>query len=118
MRPKSLVYPTSKLAAAEWITHDVAIPELAAHIRAECALRDHPALGRWLRQSPAGRLVIDAAKVRAEARLGGKYLTSDPDLTAEDVALGYQNLLEAERGFPGHQVHPGAAAGLSPPRAA
>ncbi|MCZ7630251.1 MAG: hypothetical protein M5U19_14915 [Microthrixaceae bacterium] len=33
--------------------------------------------------------------------LDGKYLlsTSDPDLTVEDVALGYKNLLEAERGF-------------------
>jgi hypothetical protein len=75
--------------------------ELAAHTRAECALRDHPALGRWLRQTPSGRLVLDTAKIRAEARLDGKYLlvTSDPDLPAEDVALGYKNLLEAERGF-------------------
>jgi hypothetical protein len=39
--------------------------------------------------------------VTAEARLDGKYLlaTSDPDLSAEDVALGYKNLLEAERAF-------------------
>jgi hypothetical protein len=75
--------------------------ELAAHTRAECALRDHPALGRWLRQTSSGRLVLDTAKIRAEARLDGKYLlvTSDPDLPAEDVALGYKNLLEAERGF-------------------
>src|SRR3954467_5136371 len=75
--------------------------ELAAHTRAECALRDPPALGRWLRQDARGRLVLDTAKVRAEARLDGKYLlvTSDPDLSAEDVALGYKNLLEAERGF-------------------
>jgi hypothetical protein len=75
--------------------------ELASHTRAECALRDHPALGRWLRQDARGRLVLDTAKVRAEARLDGKYLlvTSDPDLSAEDVALGYKNLLEAERGF-------------------
>jgi len=75
--------------------------ELAAHTRAECALRDHPALGRWLRQTPSGRLILDTTKVRAEARLDGKYLlvTSDPDLSAEDVALGYKNLLEAERGF-------------------
>jgi Transposase DDE domain len=75
--------------------------ELAAHTRAECALRDHPALGRWLRQTLSGRLVIDTVKVRDEARLDGKYLlvTSDPDLSAEDVALGYKNLLEAERGF-------------------
>jgi hypothetical protein len=73
----------------------------AAHLRAECALRDHPTLGRWLRQQPNGRLRIDRAKVTAEQRLDGKYLlaTSDPDLSAEDVALGYKNLLEAERGF-------------------
>jgi transposase len=73
----------------------------AAHLRAECALRDHPTLGRWLRQQRNGRLVTDRAKVKAEQRLDGKYLlaTSDPDLSAEDVALGYKNLLEAERGF-------------------
>ena len=73
----------------------------AVHVKAECALRDHPSLGRWVRQLKSGRLRIDAAKVRAEERLDGKFLlsTSDPDLTAEDVALGYKNLLEAERGF-------------------
>lgn len=72
-----------------------------AHRLAECALRDHVSLGRWLRQTATGRLVIDRAKVAAEERLDGKYLlsTSDPHLAAEDVALGYKNLLEAERGF-------------------
>ena len=75
--------------------------EEEAHTRAECALREHRALGRWLRQDNRGRLVIDTGKVKAEARLDGKYLlvTSDPDLPAGDVALGYKNLLEAERGF-------------------
>jgi transposase len=75
--------------------------EQAAHTRAECALRDHPSLGRYLRQLKDGRLRIDRAKVTAEQRLDGKFLlsTSDPDLSAEDVALGYKNLLEAERGF-------------------
>ena len=73
----------------------------AAHLKAECALREHPALGRWLRQTPSGRLVLDRAKITAEARLDGKYLlsTSDPDLSSEDVALGHKNPLEAERGF-------------------
>ena len=73
----------------------------AAHHRAECALRDHPSLGRYLRQTKTGRLLIDRKKITAEERLDGKYLlsTSDPDLSAEDVALGYKNLLEAERGF-------------------
>jgi transposase len=71
------------------------------HGKAECALRDHPSLGRWVRQLKSGRLRIDTAKVRSEERLDGKFLlsTSDPDLSAEDVALGYKNLLEAERGF-------------------
>jgi transposase len=71
------------------------------HVKAECALRDHPSLGRWVRQLKSGRLRLDTAKVRAEQRLDGKFLlsTSDPDLSAEDVALGYKNLLEAERGF-------------------
>jgi Transposase DDE domain len=73
----------------------------AAHVKAECELRDHPTLGRWIRQLASGRLVIDRAKVTAEQRLDGKYLlaTSDPDISAEDTALGYKNLLEAERGF-------------------
>jgi Transposase DDE domain len=71
------------------------------HTHAECALRDHPTLGRLVRQTPGGRLLLDRAKLRAEAKLDGKYLlsTSDPDLSAEDVALGYKNLLEAERAF-------------------
>jgi hypothetical protein len=75
--------------------------DLAGHVRADCALRDHPTLGRWLRQTPTGRLVIDKAAVVAEERLDGKYLlsTSDPHMSPGDVALGYKNLLEAERGF-------------------
>jgi len=75
--------------------------EEAAHTKAECALRDHPTLGRYLRQTTTGRLVLDRGRIAAEARLDGKFLlsTSDPDLSAEDVALGYTNLLEAERAF-------------------
>jgi hypothetical protein len=78
-----------------------AAAEEAGHVRAECALGDHPSLGRWLRQKPNGGLVLDKAKIAAEAKLDGKYLlsTSDPHLSAEDVALGYKNLLEAERAF-------------------
>jgi transposase len=72
-----------------------------AHTRAECALRDHPTLSRYLRQSASGRLQIDRGKVAAEERLDGKYLlsSSDPDLSAEEIALGYKNLREAERSF-------------------
>lgn len=74
----------------------------AVHRKAECALRDRPSPGRRLKQHPAtGRLSIDRTKVAAEARLDGRYLraTSDPDLSAEGVALGHTNLLEAQRSF-------------------
>jgi len=72
-----------------------------AHLRGECALRDHPTLSRYLRQTTSGRLALDRAKIAAEERLDGKYLltTSDPSLSAEDVALGYKQLMEAERSF-------------------
>src|SRR5690242_9323717 len=93
---------TATTSTAAWRKAEAqAEREEAAHVKAECALREHPALGRWLRQTPSGRLQLDRAKITAEAKLDGKYLlsTSDPDLTAEDVALGYKNLLEAERGF-------------------
>lgn len=72
-----------------------------AHQRGECALRDHKTLSRYLRQTKTGRLVLDREKIAAEQRLDGKYLlsTSDPALSAEDVALGYKQLLEAERSF-------------------
>ncbi|MBI2708087.1 MAG: IS1634 family transposase [Actinobacteria bacterium] len=72
-----------------------------AHRKAECALRDHKTLSRYLRQTTTGRLLIDRAAIRAEERLDGKFLlrTSDPTLSAEDVALGYKQLLEVERGW-------------------
>jgi transposase len=75
--------------------------ERQAHHRGECALRDHRTLGRYLRQTKTGRLVLDRASITAEERLDGKYLltTSDTSLSAEDVALGYRKLLEAERSF-------------------
>jgi transposase len=75
--------------------------EREQHLRGECALRDHPTLSRYLRQTMGGRLVLDRARVAAEERLDGKYLltTSDPTLSAEDVALGYKQLHEAERSF-------------------
>lgn len=75
--------------------------ERDAHQRGECALRDHKTLSKYLRQTKTGRLVLDREKIKGEERLDGKYLlrTSDPSLSAEDVALGYKQLLEAERSF-------------------
>jgi Transposase DDE domain len=60
-----------------------------------------PGLNRFLRVTPGGLLRVDAAKITADAKLDGKYLlrTSDPHLTSEDIALGYKQLLEVERGW-------------------
>ena len=60
-----------------------------------------PGLNRYLRVTPGGLLRVDAGKAKAEENLDGKYLlrTSDPTMTAEDIALGYKQLLEVERGW-------------------
>jgi transposase len=60
-----------------------------------------PGLNRYLRVTPGGLLRIDAAAIKAEENLDGKYLlrSSDPKLPAEDIALGYKQLLEVERGW-------------------
>jgi hypothetical protein len=60
-----------------------------------------PGLNRYLRVTPGGLLRTDAAKAKAEENLDGKYLlrTADPELPAEDIALGYKQLLEVERGW-------------------
>jgi hypothetical protein len=65
------------------------------------ALGTKPAFKRLLRQTPTGKLRIDRAAITAEAKLDGKFLlrTSDESLTAEDIALGYKALYEAERGW-------------------
>ncbi|MEU1724780.1 IS1634 family transposase [Nonomuraea sp. NPDC005692] len=60
-----------------------------------------PGLARYLRTTPAGKLRIDTAKIKTEENLDGKYLLrcADPHLSAEDIAVGYQQLLELERGW-------------------
>lgn len=60
-----------------------------------------PGPNRFLRTTPSGLLRVDRAKVHSEARLDGKYLlrTSDPHLSAQDIALGYKQLLHVERGW-------------------
>src|SRR5271166_5173070 len=60
-----------------------------------------PGLNRYLRVTPGGLLRVDASRAKAEENLDGKYLlrTSDPKMTSEDIALGYKQLLEVERGW-------------------
>ena len=60
-----------------------------------------PGLNRYLRVTPSGLLRLDKTKITAEANLDGKYLlrTSDPTMSAADVALGYKQLLQVERAW-------------------
>jgi hypothetical protein len=60
-----------------------------------------PGLHRFLRVTPGGLLRVDQRTVKAEQSLDGKYLlrSSDPQLSAEDIALGYKQLLVVERGW-------------------
>jgi Transposase DDE domain len=69
--------------------------KLAARLQAKRGLK------RLLRTTPSGLLRIDRAAVRAESHLDGKFLlrSSDPTLSAEDIALGYKALLQVERGW-------------------
>jgi Transposase DDE domain len=60
-----------------------------------------PGLHRYLRVTPGGLLRVDKHAIKTETNLDGKYLlrSSDPHLSAEDIALGYKQLLEVERGW-------------------
>ncbi|MCY0924603.1 transposase, partial [Streptomyces sp. H27-G5] len=77
--------------------------KLSATKRAELRgrLSTRPGLNRFLRVTPKGLLRIDKAAIKAEKRLDGKFLLrcSDPHLSAEDIATGYKQLLEVERGW-------------------
>jgi Transposase DDE domain len=77
--------------------------KLPATKRAELrgVISTKPGLHRYLRVTPSGRLRIDQRAIKAEANLDGKYLlrSSDPHLSAEDIALGYKQLLQVERGW-------------------
>jgi transposase len=76
---------------------------LSATKRAELRgqISTKPGLNRFLRVTAGGLLRIDHAAVKAEQRLDGKYLLrcSDPKLSPEDIAIGYKQLLEVERGW-------------------
>jgi Transposase DDE domain len=60
-----------------------------------------PGLNRFLRVTPGGLLRTDLGRAKAEENLDGKYLlrSADPQMSAEDIAAGYKQLLEVERGW-------------------
>jgi hypothetical protein len=70
-----------------------------AELRGVISTKAH--LNRYLRTTGSGLLRVDVAAIKRETNLDGKYLlrTSDPKLSTEDIALGYKQLLEVERGW-------------------
>ena len=69
--------------------------------KTQCRVLLNKSMGRYVKELKSGKLKIDHAKVRQEEKLDGKYLlsTSDRHLSAEDIALGYKQLMEVERAF-------------------
>jgi len=65
------------------------------------SLKTKPGLRRYLRRTPSGLLRVDAAGIKREAHLDGKWLlrTSDTTLTPDDLAAAYKQLLAVERGW-------------------
>jgi len=60
------------------------------------SLRTKPGLRRYLRRTGGGLLRVDAAAVKRESHLDGKWLlrTSDSTLTPDDLAAAYKQLLQ------------------------
>lgn len=71
------------------------------HTRRMCRLRASRRYGRYLTETKKGGLRIDRAKVRAVARRDGKFVvhSNDDTLTAEDLALGYKQLMRVEESW-------------------
>ncbi|WP_320043083.1 IS1634 family transposase [uncultured Desulfobacter sp.] len=72
-----------------------------AYFKSKYALLAHRSMGRYLKELKSGKLTVDKAKIKQAEKLDGKYLlsTSDKSLSAEDIALGYKQLMEVERAF-------------------
>jgi hypothetical protein len=85
----------------ERLTCELEVLNRKKKTKAQCKLILHRSMGRYVKELKSGKLKIDAAKVKQDEKLDGKYLlsTSDKNLSAEDIALGYKQLLEVERAF-------------------
>jgi hypothetical protein len=68
------------------------------HSKRVCELLTSKRFGKYLRETKRGRLRIDHAAVARERRLDGKWVitSNDDTLTAEDLALGYKQLMRVE----------------------
>jgi hypothetical protein len=70
----------------------------AKHSKRTCELLTTERYGRYLRQTKGAALRISRAAIAAEEKLDGKWVvtSNDDTLTAEDLALGYKQLMRVE----------------------
>jgi hypothetical protein len=73
-------------------------PPGGKHSKRTCELLTSERFGRYLRQLQGGALRIDRAAVAEDERYDGKWVvtSNDDTLTAEDLALGYKQLMRVE----------------------
>jgi transposase len=69
------------------------------HSKRACELRVSARFGKYLRETATGKLVIDWGAITDAQRYDGKWVvtSNDDTLTAEDLALGYKQLLRVEQ---------------------
>jgi hypothetical protein len=69
-----------------------------AHSKKACELLTSARFGRYLRQTATGKVRLDRAAITEAARYDGKWVitSNDDTLSAEDLALGYKQLMRVE----------------------
>jgi Transposase DDE domain len=69
------------------------------HSKKACALITSSRYGKYVRQTKRGLLRVDRAAVKEAARYDGKWVitSNDDTLSAEDLALGYKQLMRVEQ---------------------
>ncbi len=70
----------------------------SGHSKRACELLASSRYGKYLRQTAGGKLCVDRTAVSDSARYDGKWVitSNDDTLSAEDLALGYKQLLRVE----------------------
>jgi transposase len=74
-------------------------PKQGGHSKRACAILASARFGKYLRQLAGGQLRVDRSAIAEAERYDGKWVitSNDDTLTAEDLALGYKQLLRVER---------------------
>lgn len=69
------------------------------HSMRACELRVSGRFGKYLRETSTGKLLLDRGAIADAERYDGKWVitSNDDTLTAEDLALGYKQLLRVEQ---------------------